>query len=152
MNDILYRAWDNAHGKENLKMVRSDEKSFPNVGFFFQWVYQHDSKMPIMRSTGKLDANDHYMFADDIVVLNNEGEHTKEEYWSPIYLINDTIYSFDLIPIGGGKAGDSYPFQMKYYPSTFEVIGNIYSLPDILYLTEGIKNYIHEITKVGETK
>lgn len=90
-------------------------------------------EMELMQFTGLFDKNRKEIFKDDIIKIHNNGEHTKKEYWFPIFQVINDGFTFCLKYISGGKKGDSSQFTFRYHSKTdVEVIGNIYQNPKLI--------------------
>ncbi len=85
-----------------------------------------------MQYTGLKDKNGIEIYEGDIVKLHNESEHTKKEYWYPIYTIEWYGVGFRCkYAKKGGKAIDNIAFNFQHYcDEDIEVIGNIYTNPN----------------------
>lgn len=76
-------------------------------------------------STNRKDKKGKTIFAGDIIKLHNKSEHTRREYWFPIFEVVWDGFEFSLKHLGGGKNGDNNMFQLRYYPNNFQILGNV---------------------------
>lgn len=85
----------------------------------------HNTVEKTQVSTNRKDKKGREIFAGDIVILHNKGEHVKKEYWRPVFEVVHDGFEFSMKHLGGGKQGDSIMFTLRYYPNQFEIIGNV---------------------------
>ena len=109
--EIKFRAWD----RKNVRMEYSGSR--PSFGFW-KWV-DYDSSTPLMQYTGLKDKNGAEIFEGDIVRVGDKHQVTSVTFENGCYY---TIVGTSKYRLGGWK-------------EHAEVIGNIYSNPELLEAT-----------------
>lgn len=128
-NKFQFRVWDKKNKRFNfvelVEYLRIAQHKDESAKFTDSNVSFHDS-VEAQLFTGKEGKNGKRIFQGDIVKLHNKCEHTKKEYWFPIFEVVWDGFDFSLKHLGGGKCGDNYMFRLRHYSQDFEVIGNIF--------------------------
>ena len=72
---------------------------------------------------GKFDKSGREICCGDTVLYLNESEHTKREYWYPIYKVVWDSPCFRLQYMGGGRGACNSEFILRHYPGKLLVLG-----------------------------
>lgn len=126
MRTLKFRAWSPKHES----MAYSDEhKDAHGLASFFDALYQHDVFMPdqfrhiLMQFTGLKDKNGKEIYDGDFVEIEEGPNKSKREV---VWHKSTACFA---LAIGNG-ATEYLPNYVRY--RQIEVIGNIYSNPDLL--------------------
>lgn len=124
-----FRVWDKANKRFNyvdlveyLRIAQTHDESakFTNSNASF-----HDSVIAQM-FTGREGKKGKRIYQGDIIKIHNNGNHTKREYWYPIFEVTWNGFEFGLKYLGGGNEGDGNMFTFRHYPNHIEVLGNVF--------------------------
>ena len=92
-------------------------------------------------SSGIFDMNGVEIEVGHIIHHHNQSQHTRCDYWDPVYLVVYNAPSFGLKWIGGGKDGGNHSFTLRCRSGELEVVSK--SIEDFK-LTELGKKTIKE--------
>ena len=124
MKEIKFRAWDGVDYMSNPFTLHDIQDG--------KIEFTHDEKIVFMQYTGLKDKNGVEIYKGDIMLIKERGANYPLKY---IVVFNEPELGFRLRWEGRYKETDSGFYDKKISQSSyevFEIIGNIYSNPELL--------------------